>query len=150
MGFFSVDTPIAVKNFNFQSAKFTLTMRSATVDPQDAQKILVSIDVRNDMEEVLDAYMVGFEFFSVFNEHSGHRGGYSLGDIKPGKTVTAKWSFLVFEPGLIGTVVAYPFKSRSKSGSVWIYDGTVIEDKIKELFQAEISIKTEENKRRKH
>lgn len=143
------DTPVKVVAFKPTGAPFTIKAMSASVNKNDSSYMDVSVRILNDSEKLIDAFMIGFEYFSVFNEYQDHLSGYSLTDVKSGKENNVLWSSYLYEAALVGNVIAYPYKVRFKDGEVWKADVNEIEKLLEENYNAKIDIIQEEKNKKK-
>jgi len=145
--FSSSDTVISLFQLNPTDSPFKVAILGAFADSTNADYLIVIASVTNISDSVLDAYSVGFELFSVFNEHLIHTSGLRKQDLKPGKTVKYEFRFLVWDAYRIGSVFGYSFKSRLKDGRVWIVDPKVINHEIGNVYKLQIDIAEEERKK---
>ena len=144
------DTPVKVVAFKPTGSPFTIKALSSSLNKNDSSYLDISVRILNDSEKLIDAFMIGFEYFSVFNEYQDHLSGYSLTDVKPGKENNSLWLSYLYEAALVGNVVAYPYKVRFKDGEVWKADINEIEKLLEESYNTKVNIIEEEkNKKRK-
>lgn len=149
MGLFGKsDTPIKLISFKPNGANYSIEMLGAELSKDNDDYIVVSINIKNESDKVIDAVMIGFEFFTVFNDYQDHLKGYSLSDIKPGKQKIMTWKYLIYEASLIGGVIGYPYKVRYKDGVVWKADLKEIEQSVESEYATKIDIVEEEKKKR--
>jgi hypothetical protein len=144
------DTPIKVVTFKPKGSPFFIKAIGSSVNKDDNSYLDVSVRILNEVDKEIDAFMIGFEFFSVFNEYQDHTSGYSLSDIKPAKEHVSNWKSYLSEASIVGSVVAYPYKVRFKDGEVWKADINEIEKLLEESYHTKVNIIQEEkNKKNK-
>ena len=150
MGLFgSDDTSIQLIDAKVSDAPISIELVSAAPNTDDSDYIKVEVRVTNNTDRKIDAYMLGFEFFTWFNDYQDHLNGYATGDIKPKKTVNAAWNYLILESSLTGSIVHYPFKVRFKDGEVWKAPVKDIEELVESTFRSAIDIDQEDLKKRR-
>jgi hypothetical protein len=129
------ETQIQGINMVFGDAPISITIDNINVNSEDKDYLEVTVSVTNDSTEYLDDCLIGFEFISVFKEYMEYQGGFSGLDIKPGKRKELKWKFFIDTAEQVGHVVAYPFKTRLKSGEIWIGNRSEVKAQIKSRFE---------------
>ncbi len=138
------DTPIAGTPFAFEGASFEVQFVSAKPDPQNINVLEIKVRLVNKSAEVIDAYMVGFDVFSVFGDYITHVEGYSLTDIKSGNSHEQNFRFYLGNAPLAGNIALYPQNARMKNGAIWKAKVNEIEAAINSKFNVTLDMVAEQ------